>query len=320
MAEPLDLSFQQLRVFQAVARRLSYTQAAADLGRTQPAVSAQIRQLEARLGLDLFEQVGRRVHLTAAGRELLAAVQRLFAAVDDIAQLAAELKGVRRGSLRVGAVSTAGEYIVPPLLGIFHRQHPEVDVNLVLDNRAGILRRLYDNELDFAVMGRVPPGSTLDGEPVLPNFLVVVAPAGHPLARKRRLPLAALRDETWLMREEGSGTRIAVEAHFEEHGFAPTKRLTLSGSNAIKQAAAAGLGVAVLSRAALELELAARRLAILDVEGFPLERPWHIVQVRHKRLSPAAQAFQSLIRAAGRERWGGGAPPSSLRRSGTLGA
>ncbi len=298
VADPLDLNLHQLRVFQTVASRLSYTQAAAALGRTQPAVSAQIRQLEATLGLELFEQVGRKIHLTDAGRELLAAVRHLFAAVDEVADIVAELKGMRRGTLRVGAATTAGEYVVPPLLGAFHKAHPEIDLSLVVDNRAGILQRLYANELDFAVMGRVPPGAALEGEPVLPNPLVVVAAATHPLARKRRLPLSALLEETWLFREEGSGTRLTLERHFDEQGVAPQRRLTLSGNSAVKQAAIAGLGVAVLPRAALDLELAARRLAVLDVEGFPLERQWHIVRMRHKRLSPAALAFQKLIREA----------------------
>lgn len=303
MPEPLDLNLQQLRVFQTVARRLSFTQAAAALGRTQPAVSAQIRQLESRLGLDLFEQVGRKVHLTDAGRELLAAVQRLFAVVDDTAEMVAELKGMRRGTLRVGGVSTAGEYVVPPLLGAFRRAHPGIEVSLVVDNRAGILTRLYDNELDVALMGRVPPGAALEGEPVLPNLLVVVVGAKHSLAGKRRprgqrLPLAALAGETWLFREEGSGTRLALEGFFDERGFTPRDRLTLSGNSAVKQAAIAGLGVAVLPQAALDLELAARRLAVLDVEGFPLERQWHIVRMRHKRLTPAARAFEALIRDA----------------------
>lgn len=300
MTEPLDLNLPQLRVFQAVARRLSFTQAAAALGRTQPAVSAQIRQLESTLGLDLFEQVGRKVHLTEAGRELLVAVQRLFAAVDDVAETVAGLKGVRRGTLRVGGASTAGEYVLPPLLGAFRKAHPEIGINLVVDNRAGILNRLYDNELELVVMGRVPPGAALEGEPILPNPLVVIAGAGHPLARRRlkdrTLSLAALVGETWLFREEGSGTRLAIERHFEEQSFAPPTRLTLSGNSAVKQAAIAGLGVAVLPRTALDLELAARRLVILPVEGFPLERQWHLVRMRRKQLSPAAQAFEALIR------------------------
>lgn len=303
MAEPLDLNLYQLRVFQAVARRLSFTRAAAALGRTQPAVSVQMRQLERRLGLDLFEHVGRKVHLTDAGRQLLVAVQRLMAGVDEVAQVVAELKGMRRGTLRVGGVSTAGEYVLPPLLRSFREGHPDIDVNLVVDNRAGILQRLYDNELDFAVMGRVPPAAALEEERILPNPLVVVAGPEHPFARKRRVPLTALRDDTWLFREEGSGTRLALERHFDELGFRPPHRLVLSGNSAVKQAVIAGLGVAVLPRAALGLERATRSLVVLDVQGFPLERHWHVVRLRDKRLPPPAEAFAALIRkAAGRAR------------------
>lgn len=298
MAAPLDLSLPQLRVFREVAHRLSFTQAAAALGRSQPAVSAQVRQLELALGVDLFEQVGRKVQLTDAGREVLAAVERLFATVDEIAETVEAVKGTRRGSLRVGAASTAGEYVVPPLLGAFRKSHPGVAISLVVDNRAGILRRLAANEIDLAVMGRVPPGAGLDGDPILPNPLVVVAAAVHPLARRKRIPLSALAGETWLFREEGSGTRLAVERHFDEQGFSPAERLTLSSNSAVKQAAIAGLGVAVVSRAALDLEIEAKRLAVLDVQGFPLERQWHVVRLRHKRLSPAARAFETLIREA----------------------
>jgi DNA-binding transcriptional LysR family regulator len=302
MCPALDLSLSQLRVFQEVARRLSFTRAAGALGRSQPAVSAQIRQLEETLGIDLFEQVGRKVHLTDAGREVLAAADRLFATVDEIADLVAELKGTRRGSLRVGAASTAGEYVVPPLLGAFRRGYPGVGLNLVVDNRAGILRRLTDNEIDLAVMGRVPPGADLDGEPFLPNPLVVVASSTHPLARRRRLPLEALVTETWLMREDGSGTRLALERLFDERGFAPPERLELSGNGAVKQAAIAGLGVAVLPRAALDLELAAKKLVVLDVAGFPLERQWHVVWLKRKRLPPPARAFADMLKDGGKPR------------------
>jgi len=302
VADPFDVSLTQLRVFREVARRLSFTQAAAVMHRSQPAVSAMVRELERHLGVDLFERVGRRVQLTDAGRAVLAAVERVFATLDEMGELVADLKGTRRGTLRVGAASTAGEYVVPPLLGAFRKAHPRVAVSLVVDNRAGILRRLAENDIDLAVMGRVPEGADLDGEPFLPNPLVVVAAAGHALARRRRLPLAALREETWLLREEGSGTRLAQERLFDERGFAPREQLVLSSNSAVKQAAIAGLGVAVLPRAALELELATKRLAVLDVEGFPLERHWHVVRLRHKRLSPAALAFAELLGQAGGRR------------------
>jgi DNA-binding transcriptional LysR family regulator len=302
MASPFD-NLAQLRVFHEVARRLSFTRAAAALGRSQPAVSAQIRQLEDALGVELFEQVGRRVHLTDAGREVLAAVQRLLATIDEIDGMVADLKGTRRGTLRVGAASTAGEYVVPPLLGAFRTAYPGIGVSLVVDNRAGVLRRLAENEIDLAVMGRIPEGADLEDEPVLPNPLVVIAAAGHPLARKRRVALETLMREIWLVREEGSGTRLALDRFLDERGLSPRERLVLSSNSAIKQAAIAGLGVAVIAHAALELELAARRLAVLDVEGFPLERQWHIVRLRSKRLPPAAEAFAALIReTAGKAR------------------
>lgn len=302
MGSPFD-NLSQLRVFLEVARRLSFTQAAVALGRSQPAVSAQIRQLEEAIGLDLFEQVGRRVHLTGPGRDVLAAVQRLLAVVEETDDLVAELKGARRGSLRVGAASTAGEYVVPPLLGLYRKAHPGIGVSLVVDNRAGILRRLAENEIDLAIMGRVPEGADLEGEPVLPNPLVLIAAASHPLARKRGVPLEALKDEVWLAREDGSGTRLALDRFLDEQGFAPRERLVLSSNSAIKQAAIAGLGVAVIARAALDLELSAKQIAILDVQGFPLERQWHIVRLRAKRLPPAAQSFASLVReAAGKRR------------------
>jgi DNA-binding transcriptional LysR family regulator len=299
-ADEFEVSLTQLRVFREVARRLSFTQAAAVLRRSQPAVSAMVRELERHLGVDLFEQVGRRVHLTEAGRAVLGAAERVFGSIEAMGALVAHLKGVRRGTLRVGAASTAGEYVVPPLLGAFHKAHPGIALSLVVDNRAGILRRLAENELDLAVMGRVPDGADLEGEPFLPNPLVVVAAAAHPLARRKRVPLDALREDTWLLREEGSGTRLAQERLFDERGFRARERLVLSSNSAVKQAAIAGLGIAVLPRAALDLELATRRLALLDVEGLPLERHWHVVWLRNKPLSPAAEAFADLLREAGR--------------------
>lgn len=278
-----------------MARHLSYSRASRELCLTQPAVSMHIKQLETNLGVLLFERVRRKVYLTDAGKQLYAYSQRIFTLLDETVQVLLEIRGVIRGNLRVAADTTAGVYVVPRFLGMFHRAHPEVNIWLDVTNRTSATEKLLMNEVDLAVIGQVPDDHELIAEPFLPNELVVVSSAGHRLAGRQSVPLAELAQEGFLMREPGSGTRATAERFFASRGHPVQVTMELSSNSAIKQAVANDLGIAVISGHAVSLEVATGRLAILDVEGFPLVRHWHLVHPREKRLSPTAAAFKALL-------------------------
>lgn len=295
------LNLHQLSVFQAVARHLNFSRAAEELNLSQPAVSMHVKQLEENLGLELFEKIGRRIHLTDAGRHLLEYSERIFALLEETIQCMEDVRGVQRGNLRVAADTTAGVYVVPAFLGAFRRTYPGVAIALGVANRARVSRQLLLNEVDLAVMGQVPPEEDLVAEPFLPNELVVIAAPSHRLAHRARIPLQELAAEPLLLREQGSGTRAAAERLFAAAGLPMRVGMELGSNSAIKQAVANDLGIAVISRHAVGLEVAAGRLAILDVEGFPLLRYWHVVHRRSRRLPPAALAFKSLLLRDGAE-------------------
>ncbi len=289
-----QLTLRQLRTFTEVARRLSYTAAARALHLTQPAVSMQVRQLEQAAGLPLLEQLGRRVHLTEAGRELL----RYAAGISDLLREAEEamkaLKGVGGGELSIAVTSTA-KYFAPGLLAEFRRRHPEVRLRLAVSNREAVVRALTENSVDLAVMGRPPRGLDTEASAFAKHPIVVIAAPGHPLAARRRVPLEALAGETFIIRERGSGTRAAMEHVFAERGFRVRETMEMSSNETIKQAVMAEMGVAFLSMHTIGLELRARRLVLLPVMGLPVMREWFVIHRKGKRLSPAAQAFKSFL-------------------------
>lgn len=282
-----------------MARHLNFSRAAEELALSQPAVSMHIKQLERTLGLPLFEKIGRRIFLTDAGRHLQDYAQKVFGLLNEAVQIMGELKGAQAGNLRVAADTTAGVYVVPAYLGVFHRRHPGVTISLEVANRSTLTKRLQLNEVDLAVMGQVPPEEDLVAEPFLANELVVVAAPSHRLAGRRQIPVTELGAESFLVRETGSGTRATTERFLSSAGIPLRIGMELGSNSAIKQAVAAGLGIAVLSRHAIALEAAAGRLVVLDVEGFPLARHWHVVHLREKRLSGAATAFKNLLLAPG---------------------
>jgi DNA-binding transcriptional LysR family regulator len=295
-----NLTVHQLRVFGAVARHLSYTQAAKTLGCKQPTVSALIAQLESMTQLVLFEPQGKRLALTDAGRELYGHVQQVEAAADDLYMAAAELRGAgttREATLSVAADTTVGTYVMPHLLGMFHRQHPNITLNLHVANRAGVRARLLEHLADLVVAGRPPAVDGLVIEPFFANRLVVVAAPDHALAQRATVPLAELAAERFVLREEGSGTRAAIEELFEVAGLPLAIGMVLGHIESIKQAVIAGLGVSVLSEAAIQRELEQGTLAVLSVEGFPIQRHWYITRLATHPLSPGAAAFAAFLRA-----------------------
>lgn len=289
------LNLHQLATFQVVAKHCSYVRAAEELHFSQPAVSAQIRQLEETLGVKLFEQIGRRTHLTQAGIELYHYSQKIFAVIDEALETMEELRGPDHGRLRVGADTTVGTYVIPGLLGKFHQGYPEVEISLDVVNRAALVERIMSNEIDIAIVGRVPDDIPVVIEPFVPNELVLVASPYHRLAGSANVPLSELAKEHFLMREVGSGTRAALELILQEAEVPLHVSMHMGNNSAIKQGVAAGLGIALISRVALDMELETNRLVILDVEGFPIMRQWRIVHLKDKHLSATALAFKSFL-------------------------
>jgi DNA-binding transcriptional LysR family regulator len=261
---------------------------------SQPAVSMQIRQLEDAVGLPLFERLGKKIHLTEAGRELYHSAQLIGRQLKEAEEVLSALKGLNKGRLAVSVASTAN-YFATRLLAAFKQQYEGVAVSLDVTNRRTLLRQLEHNEVDLVIMGRPPEDADLVAEPFMDNPLVVIARAGHPLADQRAIPMSRLADELFVVRERGSGTRIAMEKSFAEQGRSLRSGMEMSSNEAIKQAVEAGLGLGIVSLHTLELELATGRIVLLDVEGFPILRQWHVVHRREKRLSPVAQAFKDFV-------------------------
>lgn len=288
------VTFRQLSVFEAVARRLSFSRAAEELHLTQPAVSMQIKQLEGNVGMALFEQVGKKIYLTEAGNELFHYSRVIAQNLGEVEAVLSELKGLKRGKLKISVASTAN-YLAPQLLATFSQRFPTITVSLNVTNRGALLQQLTQNEMDMAIMGQPPGGHDLVAESFMDNPLVVIAPITHPLAQERAIPVERLEQETFLIREEGSGTRIAMTRFFAEHNVKPQIGMEMSSTEAIKQAVQAGLGLGVVSLHTVELELESKRLKLLDVRHFPIQRYWFIVHRRDKRLSAAAQAFKTFL-------------------------
>jgi LysR family transcriptional regulator, low CO2-responsive transcriptional regulator len=308
----LHLTLRQLRVFEAVAKHLSFSRAGEELHLTQPAVSMQIKQLEENLGLPLFEQLGKRVHLTEAGRELRHYSRSIGQQLTELEAIIEELKGIERGRLKVAVVSTAN-YFAPQLLARFSERYPAVTVSLYVGNREGVLAQLQENEADLAIMGQPPEG--FSAQPFSENPLVVIAPPDHPLARKRAIAVSRLAEETFLVREQGSGTRAAMERFFQSQRIELKQGMEMGTNEAIKQAVQAGMGLGVLSLHTAELELEAKRLTLLDVEKFPILRHWYIVHQSSKRLSKVTGAFKEFLVKEAAELMPGSSPRVSGKRS-----
>ena len=290
----------QLKVFEAVARHNSFTRAAEELFLTQPTVSMQVKQLTKAVGMPLFDQVGKRLYLTQAGEELVKTCRAIFDHLDQFEMAVADLKGLKQGRLRVAVITTA-KYFIPRLLGSFCQRYPGIDVSLQVTNHEHILGRLSDNLDDLYVMSQLPESWDITYKQILENPLVVIAPATHPLAKEKNIPLQRLADEPFIMREPGSGTRKAVQDLCDAHNITLKVQLDLGSNEAIKQAIAGGLGISVLSRHTLALEGVTGQLTILDFEKFPIERYWYAVYPSGKQLSIVARTFLDYLLTEGRQ-------------------
>ncbi len=290
----------QLKVFEAVARHNSFTRAAEELFLTQPTVSMQVKQLTKAVGMPLFDQVGKRLSLTQAGEELVKTCREVFEKLDQFEMTVADLKGMKQGRLKVAVITTA-KYFVPRLLGSFCQRYPGIDISLQVTNHEFILNRLSENLDDLYVMSQLPENVEITCHQILENPLIVVAPADHPLAQEKNIPLERLANEPFIMREPGSGTRKAVQSLFEEHKILLKVRLDLGSNEAIKQAIAGGLGISVLSAHTLALESPNSQLRVLDVDKFLIERYWYAVYPSGKQLSIVASTFLEYLLAEGKQ-------------------
>lgn len=290
----LHLTLRQLQVFEKVSNHLNYSRAAEELYLSQPAVSMQIKQLEENIGLPLFEQMGKKIFLTEAGRELQHYSRTIAQQLSEMEVVFNEMKGLSQGKLTLSVVNTAN-YFTPQLLAKFCQRHPNINVILQVANRDAVLKQLADNSTDLAIMGQTPSESDVTAESFLENPLVVIAATSHPLAKLKQVKFAQLASETFLSREIGSGTRSAMERVFAQHKIQPRISMEMETNEAIKQAVQAGMGLGILSLHSIELELETKRLTMLNVEHFPLVRHWFVAHRSNKRLSIAALAFKEFL-------------------------
>jgi LysR family transcriptional regulator, low CO2-responsive transcriptional regulator len=290
----------QLKVFEAIARSGSFTRAAEEMFLSQPTVSQQIKQLTKAVGIPLFEQIGKRIYLTDAGKEVLTACKDISEKMSQLEMTLADLKGLKQGNLRLAVITTA-KYFVPRLLGQFRHRYPGIKVALQVTNRKQVLDRLGENEDDLYILGQPPEGLDINLRPILENALVAIAPSDHPLAGEKNITLQRFAEEPFIMREAGSGTRMAVEQFFAENRVEMNVEMEIGSNEAIKHAIVGGLGVSVLSRHVLALEGTKGPLTILDVEGFPIQRHWYIVYPASKQLSVVASTFLEYLLNEGKQ-------------------
>lgn len=286
----MNITFRQMRLFLALADTGSVSAAARRLHITQPTASDQLKEMTLSVGLPLYQVISKKVHLTDLGRELAQTARRISDEWENFEQLRDATRGLTHGRLRVAAVSTA-KYFIPRWVGQFCKQHPAIDVSLEILNRDGVVNRLQQNLDEIYIMSMPPKHLELADEIVMSNPLVLIAPKGCALAKNKALQWAHLKNERWILREKGSGTRMSCDHFFAQHRFTPQVRLELGSNEAVKEAVAGGLGIGVVSEHALSGSASKQGLAILSLKGFPIRSQWHLVYPKHRTLSPVAQAF-----------------------------
>ncbi|MFN3927520.1 MAG: LysR substrate-binding domain-containing protein [Pseudanabaenaceae cyanobacterium] len=294
------VTLHQLRVFAVAARLGSYTRAAEELDLTQPTVSMQIKQLSQAIGLPLFEQIGKKLYLTQAGKELWQGCQEIFERLEQVEMTVANLKGLKQGYLKLAVVTTA-KYVIPRLLGPFCRRYPGVDVALEITNHRGIMERASDNQDELYILSQLPTDIEFKAYPFVENPLVVIAHRSHPLAHEQNIPIQRLAGEHFIMREVGSGTRKAVQKLFDALQIPIKVKLELASNEAIKYAIVGGMGISVLSQHTIAIEDDRTELVVLDVEHFPIRCHWYVAHLAQKQLSVVAQSFLNYLQTEGRQ-------------------
>ena len=291
---PMRVTLRQLKVFESVSRHLSFTRAAEALHLSQPAVSMQIKQLEAQLSVTLIEQFGKKNGLTEAGHEMLYYSREILRLLAEAEEVLDDLRGVRRGTLQIGVATTANAFATQ-LLAAFSREFGGIQYKLDITNRQTLLDQLETNQAGLVIMGRPPSNLPLVAESFMDNPLVVIAPPNHSLAKQQNIPLDELSNETFVIREKVSGTRIAMERFFKQHGGKIASKIEMTSNEAIKNAVQAGLGLGIVSVHTMQLELEVKKLVILDVQSFPILRHWYVVHREDKRLSSVAEEFKKFV-------------------------
>ncbi len=289
-----NYTLKQIQTFIEVARERSVSKAALRLFVTQPAVSMQLRQLEDAFGLALVEPVGRNIGLTPAGEDFLQHAIAAMGRLKDLEAVMAEHVGMRKGHINLAIVSTA-KYFVPMLLVRFSEQFPGPDITLRVENRENILGMMARNEADLVVMGRAPKTLDCEAVPFASNPLGIIAAPNHPLTRRKRLPFSALAEYGFVVREQGSGTRAAMERLFAQNDVPLKTVMEMPSNETIKQAVMAGMGLSFLSLRTIRHELASGHIALLDVSGMPMMGNWFVTHLRQRKLSPATQALKTFL-------------------------
>ncbi|WP_299881269.1 LysR family transcriptional regulator [uncultured Cocleimonas sp.] len=288
------ISMRQIHIFDSVARYQSHTQAAQKLHMTQPAVSMQMKQLEKNLDIELFERHGKKLSLSEAGQQLREYSKEIIQGYENMMDFVDKIKGCHTGHLTI-TVATTANHFTTRILSAFSKKFPDVTISLDVTNRRRILEQLENYEPDLVIMGEPPKGHGLKSERFMPNPLVIIASPDHPLRDKKNLKLNQIQNEKFVVREKGSGTREAIERHFAAAGLVCETTLEMNSNEAIKHAVSAGFGLGIVSLHTVELELDNNHLTTLNVEGFPLERHWHLVTRNGKAISPVAEAFRIFV-------------------------
>jgi DNA-binding transcriptional LysR family regulator len=290
----MNFTFRQMRLFLALAETSSVSAAAKVMHVTQPTASMQLKEISASVGLPLYEVIGKKIYLTETGKALAITAREITQSLASFEQLVYATKGIAKGHLRISVVSTA-KYFMPRLIGSFCKRYPMVDVSLEILNRDGVLGRLRHNTDDLYIMSIPPDDVALIDEVLMPNPIVVIAASTDPLAKQHNVTLNELRNRRFILREPGSGTRMAADQYFRKKKFRADIRLELGSNEAVKESVAGGLGIGVISQYALHGHQKEHGVRVIDVDEFPLKSSWHLVHLAAKNLSPIALAFKEHL-------------------------
>jgi DNA-binding transcriptional LysR family regulator len=291
----MNITFRQLKLFLALAETGSVSAAARTMHVTQPTASMQLKEVTQSVGIPLFEVISKKVHLTDMGQELAQTARAIVQTWEAFEQGVDGVKGLARGKLRVAVVSTA-KYFIPRLIGSFCKKYPDIDVSLEILNRDGVVQRMRDNLDDLYIMSQPPSDLDLSDEIFMTNPLVVIATARSALVKQASVELKSLGAQRFILREQGSGTRMGVDQYFKKNKFKPDIRMELGSNEAIKEAVAGGLGIGIVSRHSLHGQQKEHGVAVVAVLGFPILSNWHIVHPASKKLSPIATEFKFHMR------------------------
>lgn len=292
----LNMDVRSLEVFLSVAKHLNFTRAGAEINLSQPSVSVRIRQLESELGVKLFEQLGKKVGLTEAGSLLIPHAHRVISAIQDASHAIDELQGLERGSLRIGASTTPGMYLIPKTIAKFKARYPRIEIQLGIKDTRQVEEGVARNEFDFGFVGGHLAGDEVEAQAWLTDQLVLVVAPGHALARKKSVKLEDLRKEKFILREPGSATRATIIRHLQQLNLSVQPLIELENPESVKKVVQSGLGIAFISMFAVETELKAKSLVALAVRGIDIRRELKIVHRRDKHLSRAARTFIEVAR------------------------